>query len=127
MLMSPGPAPDHMITMAKLIVQLGQLPADLQVIPDVDVDLELVPLGQPGWSRRPDLVVVDQVAAEHVRRRVACCAPPRCWSRSSRPIRRANHVIKRSEYANTGIRHLLDTKSELHRLLGRTAQKPRET
>jgi hypothetical protein len=40
MIVSPGPAPRHMIVMVGLIVQLTrQLPADLQIIPGVDIDL----------------------------------------------------------------------------------------
>ena len=38
------------------------------MIPRVDLDLELVPPDQPGWSRRPDLVVVNQAAVERVDR-----------------------------------------------------------
>ena len=109
LLMSPSPAPDHMIVTAMLVVQLSeQLPADLQVIPDVDIDLELVPPGQPGWSRRPDLIVVHQVAVERVRREgglLRACEVVVVVEIVSPGSRRTDHVIKRSEYADAGIRH----------------------
>jgi len=85
-----------------------QLPADLQVIPDVDIDLELVPPGQPGWSRRPDLIVVHQVAVERVRREgglLRACEVVVLVEIVSPGSRRTDHVIKRSEYADAGIRH----------------------
>jgi hypothetical protein len=54
-----------MIALSQLIVQLAtQAPADLRLVPEVDIDLQLVPADQPGWSRRPDLVVVDQKAVD---------------------------------------------------------------
>jgi hypothetical protein len=39
----------------------------VHVIPDVDIDLRLVPADQPGSVRRPDLVVVDSKAINHRR------------------------------------------------------------
>jgi Uma2 family endonuclease len=69
LVMSPSPAPDHMIVMGRLFVQLDEkLPTGLLAIPDVDVDLELAPRGDPGFVRRPDLVVVRQSAVDRVRR-----------------------------------------------------------
>ncbi|MGH4022223.1 MAG: hypothetical protein ACRDT0_23915 [Pseudonocardiaceae bacterium] len=42
LLMSPSPVPDHNFATAELLVQLRpQLPDHLEVIPDIDVDLEL--------------------------------------------------------------------------------------
>lgn len=109
LVMSPSPAPDHMIVMGKLFVQLEQeLPPGLQVIPDVDVDLELVPRGKPGFVRRPDLVVVHQAAVDRIRRDggilrasdtlvVVEIVSPGSY--------RTDHVIKRGEYADAGIPH----------------------
>lgn len=66
-LMSPSPAPRHNIASFELAAQVkSQLPNRLRVIQDVDVDLELMPAGAPGFSRRPDLVVVDSAAVERV-------------------------------------------------------------
>ncbi len=68
LVMSPSPAPDHMIIMGKLFVQVDeQLPSGLVVIPDIDIDLELAPRGKPGFVRRPDLVVTHQAAVDRVR------------------------------------------------------------
>ena len=109
LVMSPSPAPDHMIVMGRLFVQLEQeLPPGLQVIPDVDVDLELVPRGKPGFVRRPDLVVVHQAAVDRIRRDggilrasdtlvVVEIVSPGSY--------RTDHVIKRGEYADAGIPH----------------------
>ncbi|MFJ8964316.1 Uma2 family endonuclease [Lentzea sp. NPDC102401] len=55
---SPGALAEHNFACGNLIMQLaGQLPEDLQVAYAVDVDLELALPGEPGFVRRPDLVV----------------------------------------------------------------------
>jgi Uma2 family endonuclease len=109
LVMSPSPVPDHMIAMGKLFVQLGQeLPSGLLVIPDVDVDLELVPHGKPGFVRRPDLVVVQRAALERVRRDgglLRACDVLVVVEIVSPGSRRTDHVIKRGEYADAGIPH----------------------
>jgi Uma2 family endonuclease len=109
LVMSPSPAPDHMIVMGRLFVQLDEkLPTGLLAIPDVDVDLELAPRGDPGFVRRPDLVVVRQSAVDRVRRDggllragevlvVVEIVSPGSY--------RTDHVIKRGEYADAGISH----------------------
>ncbi|MGH3828131.1 MAG: Uma2 family endonuclease [Pseudonocardiaceae bacterium] len=106
---SPSPAPDHMLVMAKLLVQLDdQLPSDLLVIPDVDVDLELAPRGKPGFVRRPDLVVVHRAALERVRRDggiLRACEALVVIEIVSPGSHRADHVIKHGEYADAGIPH----------------------
>src|SRR5437899_8554353 len=49
LVMSPSPTPRHMVAAAELYSQLrSQLPADLRAVPDVDLDVQLVPYGQPG-------------------------------------------------------------------------------
>src|SRR6185437_819636 len=67
LVMSPSPTPRHMIAVARLhgIVE-SQLPAGLRAVPDVDLDLQLAPADQPGTSRRPDLVVVEQAEFDRV-------------------------------------------------------------
>jgi Uma2 family endonuclease len=109
LVMSPSPTPGHMIAIARLIVQLdGVLPPELLVIPDVDIDLELVSRGKPGFVRRPDLVVVHQSAADRVHRDggilrasdvlvVVEIVSPGSY--------RTDHVIKRGEYADAGVPH----------------------
>lgn len=67
LVMSPSPTPRHMIASGELRDQIKQqLPPHLRVIQDVDIDLQLAPPDQPGVSRRPDLIVVDQRALDRV-------------------------------------------------------------
>lgn len=109
LVMSPSPAPDHMIVMGKLFMQLDEeLPSGLQVIPDVDVDLELAPRGKPGFVRRPDLVVVRRSALDRVRRDggiLRACELLVVVEIVSPGSDRTDHVIKRGEYADAGIPH----------------------
>lgn len=68
LLMSPSPVPDHNIAVLELATQLRpQLPDRYECIPDMDVDLELAPPTKPGFSRRPDLIIVDRTARTRVR------------------------------------------------------------
>lgn len=68
LLMSPSPIPDHNFAVLKLATQLEpQLPGGYECIPDMDVDLELAPPTKPGFSRRPDLIIVDRDARLRVR------------------------------------------------------------
>lgn len=109
LVMSPSPAPDHMIVMGRLFVQLDQqLPSGLQVILDIDVDLELAPRGKPGFVRRPDLIVVREAAVERVRRDggvLRACEVLVIVEIVSPGSHRTDHVIKRGEYADAGIPH----------------------
>ena len=63
LLMSPSPTPKHARASGRLYLQLTeQSPGHVEVLLDIDVDLQLVPAREPGFSRRPDLVVVDRAA-----------------------------------------------------------------
>ncbi len=42
----------------------GRLPDHLEFIQDIDVDLGLVPPGEPGFARRPDLIIALCAAGE---------------------------------------------------------------
>lgn len=106
-LMSPSPSPIHNRASLRIAMQLvDQLPAELEVIQDVDLDLELVPYGDPGFSRRPDLVVVPRDASERV-------GAEGGMLRASEAIvvveivspgsKRMDRVVKRAEYADAGI------------------------
>lgn len=67
-LVSPSPVPDHQTASGELFVQVrSQLPGQLEAIQDVDVDLGLVPEDQPGFARRPDLVIAHRTARTRVR------------------------------------------------------------
>lgn len=109
LLMSPSPSTAHNVACGELFVQLrAQLPENLIAIQDIDVDLELVPRSRPGFSRRPDLVVIDRVAlarttseramlrASEVRLVVEIVSPG---------SHRMDNVIKHGEYADAGIPH----------------------
>ncbi|MFI9008754.1 Uma2 family endonuclease [Actinosynnema sp. NPDC053489] len=108
-LLSPSPSPDHNHASLRLAMQfLEQLPPDLEVIQDVDLDLELVPPGEPGFSRRPDLVVIPRGARDRVSEEGGLL-------RASEVVvvveivspgsKRLDRVIKRGEYADAGIPH----------------------
>jgi len=58
-IMSAKPIPDHQNAVGELYVQLRpQIPQNLKVLLDVDLDMELAPPTQPGTVRVPDLAVV---------------------------------------------------------------------
>ena len=92
-LMSPSPRPVHNLASGELLIQLRpQLPSHLLVIQDVDVDLELVPRGQPGFSRRPDLVIVEAAAVSRTARPIAwyhACSMRESASRSGSSLPRS--------------------------------------
>ncbi|MGH3697088.1 MAG: Uma2 family endonuclease [Pseudonocardiaceae bacterium] len=109
LLMSPSPVPDHNFAAAELLVQLRpQLPDHLEVIPDIDLDLQLADPDQPGFSRRPDLMIVQRGARRRVRheggmiRAAEVLVVVEIVSPGSH---RTDHVAKRSEYADAGIPH----------------------
>jgi Uma2 family endonuclease len=106
-LLSPSPKPRHMRVSGRLFMQLEpQVPADLCLIQDIDVDLELVPPDEPGWSRRPDLIVVDRAAIDRVDRDggLLRASEVRLAVEIVSPgSKRMDTVIKRGEYADAGI------------------------
>lgn len=107
MVTEPSPMPRHMRASGCLFLQLEpQVPANLCAVPDIDVDLELVPPDEPGWCRRPDLVIVDQAAMDRVDREggVLRASEVRLVVEIVSPSsHRVDHVIKRGEYADAGI------------------------
>lgn len=109
LLMSPSPVPDHNVASGELREQLQrQVPEHLEVIQDVDVDLYLVPPDQPGFSRRPDLIVVERSARLRVRAEGGMISAREVlvvFEIVSPGSRRADHVDKRGEYADAGIPH----------------------
>jgi Uma2 family endonuclease len=106
-LMSPSPTPDHNVAGSELYVQLRmELPDKLEAIQDIDVDLELVANDQPGFSRRPDLVVVDRAARQRIRYEggLLRASDVRLVVEIVSPgSRRMDTVIKHGEYADAGI------------------------
>lgn len=109
LIMSPRPAPRHMVALARLHARVEeQLPPGLRAVPDVDLDLQLAPIDQPGTSRRPDLVVVTEAELDRVEveggllRAVGTTLVVEIISLGSR---RTDTVIKRGEYADAGVGH----------------------
>ncbi|WP_328612204.1 Uma2 family endonuclease [Amycolatopsis sp. NBC_00345] len=107
LVLSPNPRPKHNAAIFELAKQLEpQLPGSLEPIPCTDVDLGLAPSGEPGFSRRPDLMIArkivfarvgedeDMVRAEEVAIVVEIVSPG---------SKRTDYVTKHDEYADAGI------------------------
>ncbi|MDQ3154077.1 MAG: Uma2 family endonuclease [Actinomycetota bacterium] len=107
--MSPRPKPDHQECLGELRSRLkAQAPDGLDVLPEVDVDLELVPSGRPGFVRAPDLVVVPRDARLRVRTHgglIRAGEVVLAVEIISPGTRRMDTVIKHGEYADAGIPH----------------------
>ncbi|MBF6546070.1 Uma2 family endonuclease [Nocardia brasiliensis] len=106
---SPSPKPQHNIAGAELYSQVrAQLPPELAVVPDVDIDLQLVPADGPATVRRPDLVVVDRselVRVKDERDILRASGVAVVVEIVSPGSRRTDFVMKKSEYADAGIPH----------------------
>ncbi|MGH3701904.1 MAG: Uma2 family endonuclease [Pseudonocardiaceae bacterium] len=107
LVMSPSPTPDHQRCLRRLLRTFeDQLPAGLEPIPEVDIDLQLAKHSQPGFVRRPDLAVVTCAAIQRVRRE-------RTLLQASEVVlaveiispgsRRMDTIVKHGEYADAGI------------------------
>jgi Uma2 family endonuclease len=109
LVLSPSAVPDHGVSTVGFAVQLRpQLPAELEIIPDMDVDLQLAPVDAPGTVRRPDLIVVQRSARQRVRREggvVRASEVVVAIEIISPSSRRLDHIGKRGEYADAGIPH----------------------
>jgi Uma2 family endonuclease len=109
LLMSPSPIGNHSAATGQIFVQLlRQLPADVEPLFDVDVDLRLAPADGPGTVRRPDLIVISREA----RRRqnagggIFTAADVFVAIEILSPgSQRIDNVHKRAEYADAGIPH----------------------
>ena len=108
-IITPSPLADHNNGALEMAFQLrSQLLPHLESFLDIDVDLELAAPDQPGFSRRPDLIVVDRSARRRQRSEGGII-------RASEVViiveflapgsRRTDYVAKRSEYADAGIPH----------------------
>jgi len=109
LVMAASPFPRHQRCLLRLGGQLeAQLPDDLDVFPDVDVDLRLVPATQPGTVRRPDLVVVSRAGFERREREGGVLRAPEvvlAVEIVSPGSERTDHTVKHLEYADAGIPH----------------------
>ncbi|NKE57667.1 Uma2 family endonuclease [Lentzea sp. PSKA42] len=107
LIMSPSPIRKHNVAGLNLAIQLaGQLPDDLEVIYDMDVNLELASPDKPGFVRRPDLVVAQRSAGKRqdaeggLIRASEVVLVVEVLSPSSR---QTDYRAKRHEYAEAGI------------------------
>ncbi|GAA4537816.1 Uma2 family endonuclease [Amycolatopsis samaneae] len=107
LLVSPSPAPTHMIAVYELCARVKeQLPRSLRVVPDVDLDLEFARPGEPGWSRRPDLLVVTEDGLARANREDGLLRASEVVVVAevvSPGSERTDFVTKRAEYAAAGI------------------------
>jgi Uma2 family endonuclease len=109
LLMSPSPRPAHNIACKRLAYQLdAQVPEQYEVVPDIDIDLELVPPDRPGFSRRPDLIVADRdglARAERTGDLIRSADVLIVVEIVSPSSHRMDTVVKHGEYADAAIPH----------------------
>jgi Uma2 family endonuclease len=82
------------------------LPGDLVMLPNIDVNLELVPPDAPGHVRRPNLIVIDRAAYHRANREDTLLRASEVRlvvEIVQRGSVRMDHVVKRGEYAEAGI------------------------
>lgn len=107
--MSPSPVPEHQLSWLELRDQLrDQVPGHLRVVPEVDIDLGLVPPTRPGFVRIPDLVVVTRAGLDRRRREGGILRASEvvlAVEIISDGSERTDRTIKHSEYADAGIPH----------------------
>ncbi|MDN5920103.1 MAG: Uma2 family endonuclease [Pseudonocardia sp.] len=107
--MSPSPLMDHNHVAVELLRRIApHVAPDQEVLLDVDIDLELVPGDRPGFSRRPDLIVVSREARLRQRDEggIARASEVALVVEILSPASvRTDHVAKRSDYADAGIPH----------------------
>jgi Uma2 family endonuclease len=109
LVMSPSPVPEHQVAIMQLARRLDDgVPPALELVPDVDIDLQLVPPIRPGTVRAPDLVAVTR---EGLARRRSEGGVLRASEVAlaveviSLGSERMDRVVKRDEYADAGIPH----------------------
>ncbi|MFC3898743.1 Uma2 family endonuclease [Lentzea rhizosphaerae] len=107
LIMHSSPLADHNAAGCNLLLQLvAQVPEDLEVLYDIDVDLELAAPDRPGFVRRPDVCVVQRNARRRQRaeggliRAADVVLAVEILSPSSR---QTDYQAKRGEYAQAGI------------------------
>ncbi|MGV9366565.1 Uma2 family endonuclease [Amycolatopsis sp. NPDC003731] len=107
--MSPSPSRKHNKAAYLLGRQLeSQLPAELDFTPDIDVDLGLAPRGEPGFSRRPDLLITYREANARVDREGGMYRADEVVlviEIVSPGSKRTDYHVKHDEYADAGIPH----------------------
>jgi Uma2 family endonuclease len=113
----------HNNAMSALHRQLWQqLPGELVVAQDVDVDMEFAPPDKPGTCRRPDLFILPRTAVERLRREggVARASELLVVVEIISPgSEHTDRVIKFGEYARAGIPYywIIDTTEPVSMLI----------
>lgn len=109
LVMSPSPTPRRTVALARLHARMEeQLPPGWRAVPDVDLDVQLVPDGQPGTVRRPDLVVVRRTEFDRVDREgglLRAASTDLVVEIISPGSYRTDTIVKRREYADARIPH----------------------
>ena len=109
LVMCASPVFDHQTVLAELWLQVRQqLPAELVVVQDLDLDLQFVPPDGPGTVRRPDLIIARREAQLRLRREGGVLRASEVLVVGevvSPSSRRTDHVAKRAEYADAGVPH----------------------
>ncbi|GAA5145362.1 Uma2 family endonuclease [Pseudonocardia eucalypti] len=107
LLMSPSPGLAHNDAMGELFVAIkSALPTGFGVTQDLDLDLEINPPDQPGFVRRPDLIVFHAEARQRIReqggllRASDAVLVVEIVSPSSK---RTDYHDKRGDYAEAGV------------------------
>lgn len=105
LVLSPNPDVQHNYIAGELAARLStQLPEHLCVIHSLDVDLELAAADEPGFSRRPDLVIFERAARGRVKDEGGLVRASEVLVVVVSPgSRRTDYVIKHGEYADAGI------------------------
>ncbi|RZQ65751.1 Uma2 family endonuclease [Amycolatopsis suaedae] len=102
LLLVPDDGRDHdsvTDTLAKTLER--QLPDGVELLVRADLDLRLAAAGEPGYSRRPDLMLVRDAAGGLVRSGEVVVV----IEVAAEGSRRTDYVAKRAEYADAGIPH----------------------
>jgi Uma2 family endonuclease len=106
---SPSPTPEHQLCLRGLITQIDpQVPEHLSLIPEVDIDLGLVPAHRPGFVRIPDLVVVTRAGLSRRRAEGGLLRAHEvvlAVEIVSDGSQRTDRTIKHDEYADAGVPH----------------------
>jgi Uma2 family endonuclease len=105
-LTSPGSGRRHNMAACRLAGQLErQLPRGLAFVLGAHLDLRLAPHGEPGFSRRPDLLIFDRAAAARVGDMIRADEVTVVVEIVSPGSRRTDYRVKHDEYADAGIPH----------------------
>ena len=109
LVMSPSLLPEHQRCVRRLLRLIeDHLPDGLEILPDVDIDLQLVEPTRPGFVRRPDLVVVPTAAIDRREQEGGLLRAGEvvlAVEIVSVGSERTDRTIKHGEYADAGIPH----------------------